>query len=159
MTRPANMNACTVPALFIALTLALGCGLATSQGGAKTKTEKEEVRLDTVLAEGSFEGKERIETSGTYQIGRSGSDLKLVLGEDFQTESGPDLYVVLSPEGPGEATGENVMDGAAVRMDTLDALEGGQTYDLQDGRDLKPFDSVAIQCIQFSHLYGAAELD
>ncbi|MFB6231050.1 MAG: DM13 domain-containing protein [Salinibacter sp.] len=159
MTRSANMNAHTVPTLFLALTFALGCGVVGSQGEAETRTENEEARLDTVLAEGSFEGKEGIETSGTYQIGRSGSDLKLVLGEDFQTETGPDLYVVLSPKRPGEATGENVMDGSAVRVDTLSSLTGKQTYDLQDGRDLKPFDSVAIQCIQFSHLYGAAELD
>lgn len=51
------------------------------------------------------------------------------------------------------------MDGAALRVDSLRSLEGKQTYDLRDDLDLEPFGSVVIQCLKFSHLYGAAEVD
>lgn len=122
-------------------------------------TDERGPRVDTVLAEGPFQGKEGIETAGSYQIERTGTDLKLVLGKDFQTESGPDLFVVLSPKTPGEAAGKNVMEGTALKVDSLRSLEGKQTYDLRDNLDLEPFGSVVIQCIKFSHLYGAAEVD
>lgn len=122
-------------------------------------TDKTEARLDTVLAEGSFEGKEGIETTGTYRIGRTGTDLRLVLQDGFQTEAGPDLYVVLSPQGPEEAAGQNVMNGAALRVDSLRSLSGPQTYDLRDDLQLRRFASVAIQCIEYSHLYGTAGLE
>lgn len=151
------MNTYPASLPLLALVLVLGCGIVGSQD--KAGTEKDGASLDTVLVRGSFQGKEGIKTSGSYRIGRSGPDLKLVLGEDFQTESGPDLHVVLSPKSPGDATGENVTSGAATKVAPLRSLKGQQAYDLQDDLDLKPFDSVAIQCIQFSHLYGVAKLD
>lgn len=151
------MNSSVLPVPLFALILVLGCGLAGSSGEAVS--EEEEAQPDTILAKGSFDGKEGIETSGAYRIERADGDLKLVLAEDFQTESGPDLFVVLSPHSPEETTGENVLDGAAVTVDSLRSLGGRQTYDLRDDLNLEPFDSVAIQCIQYAHLYGAAALD
>lgn len=121
--------------------------------------KKAEARADTVLANGSFEGKEGIATSGSYRIERENGNLQLVLGSDFQTEDGPDLHVVLSPTPSDKATGENVMEETTVTVGALDALEGEQTYDLQDDLALDPLESVAIHCIQFSHLYGVANLN
>lgn len=151
------MYAQTIPATLFVLILSLGCGFTGSQGD--TKPDERNAELDTILAEGSFDGKEGIKTSGAYRIGRVGDDLRLVLGDNFQTESGPDLFVVLSPQSSDEATGENVLDGAAVTVDSLRSLKGQQTYDLRDDLDLSPFGSVAIQCIQYAHLYGTAALD
>lgn len=151
------MNDYTVPLSFLALVFVLGCGFVGSQKEAQV--EDEDARLDTVLVEGTFDGKEGITTSGSYRIGRNGDDLTLVLEDDFQTEDGPDLYVVLSPISPEEATGENVMEGAALKIDSLRSLAGRQTYDLAEEQSLDTFESVAIHCIQFSHLYGVAELD
>ncbi|MFB6273584.1 MAG: DM13 domain-containing protein [Salinibacter sp.] len=153
----ASSNAYTLPVFLLTLMLLLGCGLLGGQ--ENPGTAKDDVRLDTVLVKGTFVGKEGITTTGSYRIGRTGSDLKLVLGEDFRTEKGPDLYVVLSPKTRDEATGENVMEGAAVRVHALRSLKGQQVYDLADDLDLKPFNATAIQCIQFSHLYGAAPLE
>lgn len=131
--------------------------LLAAIGGLPTETEAQtEERV--VLAEGSFEGKEGISTSGTYQIERSGQNLRLVLGESFRTEPGPDLYLVLSSKSPDEATGENVMEGRALKVDSLRSLEGPRSYDLPDDLDLEAFSSVAIQCIKYSHLYGTAKL-
>lgn len=114
--------------------------------------------LDTVWAEGTFEGKEGINTSGTYKIGQSDENLVLELSDDFETESGPDLFVVLSQKEAAEATGANVLEGSAHRVDSLRALTGKQQYDLADTLDLESFHSVAIQCIRYSHLYGIADL-
>lgn len=158
------MNEPTSPAILLALALFFCVGAFGSLGEDLAKTETaltkaEGIPLDTILAEGSFQGKEGIETAGSYRIGRAGTDLKLILQEDFRTETGPDLYVALSPKHPEEAVGENIMEGVALRVDSLRSLRGRQTYDLEDDLDLAPFASVAIQCIQFSHLYGIAELD
>ena len=144
--------------LVLALGLAVGAG-CDAAGQSQTNTSMTSASLDTVITDGMFKGKEQISTSGTYDIGRSGQDLMLRLKEDFQTESGPDLYVALSPKASGKATGNNVMDEPAIRVDSLRALEGAQLYDLPDDLDLTVFNSVAIQCVQFSHLYGVAKLE
>lgn len=147
------------------LLVVLGLGLVAvtgcdSAGQSQTQTEETEstASLDTVMATGTFDGKEGISTSGTYEIGQADEDLILVLTEDFQTETGPDLYVVLSPKEADDATGNNVLAGSAQRIHSLRALSGEQRYDLADDLDVDSFSSVAIQCVQFSHLYGAADL-
>jgi len=157
----ALQKSCLLIFLGLGLAAAVGCDTA---GPSQSQTETDEMKSnappDTVLTTGTFEGKEGISTSGTYEIGYSGEgeDLVLVLDEDFQTESGPDLYLVLSPKGPDEANGDNVLDGSAKRIDSLRSLQGKQRYDSADDLDLGTFNSVAIQCVQFSHLYGVAEL-
>lgn len=146
---------CLLIAVGLGLVAAAGCDTA---GQTQADEMDSSASLDTVMVTGAFEGKEGISTSGTYEIGRSGEDLILAFKESFQTESGPDLYVVLSPKGTEEAAGDNVLDGSAKRIRALRALEGKQRYDLKDDLGLASFNSVAIQCVQFSHLYGVAEL-
>lgn len=97
-------------------------------------------------------------TSGSYRIERSGEDLRLVLSDDFQTDEGPDLHLVLSPTGVAEAENESAMAEGALVVSALRSLAGGQTYDLRDDLELEAFRSVVVHCIEFTHLYGAAEL-
>lgn len=156
-SRPSLQPFCLLVVLGLGLVSVTSCD---SVGQSQTQTDEmgSTASPDTVLATGTFEGKEEISTSGTYEIGRSDEDLVLTLSENFQTQSGPDLYVVLSPKAVDDATGDNVMEGAAQRIDSLHALSGEQHYDLADDLNLESFNSVAIQCVQYSHLYGAADL-
>lgn len=111
------------------------------------------------MAEGSFVNKGGQQTSGSYRIERVGEDLRMVLSEDFRTDEGPDLHILLSPTEVAAAENETAMVEGAEVVAALQALTGAQTYDLQDSLDLEVLHSVAIHCIEFSHLYGAAALE
>jgi hypothetical protein len=126
---------------------------------ATAQPESTQVAPDTVLAMGRFADKGGQQTAGAYRITRTGGDLRLVLADDFATDDGPDLHVVLSPTGAEAASSENATAGGEARVITLlDTLSGAQQYDLPDDLDLRPFQSVLIHCVQYSHLYGAAPL-
>ena len=112
-----------------------------------------------VVAEGSFVDKGGQQTSGSYRIERVREDVRLVLSEDFRTDEGPDLHIVLSPTEVAAAENETAMAEGAKVVAPLQAQTGAQTYDLQDSLDLEALHSVAIHCIEFTHLYGAAALE
>lgn len=111
------------------------------------------------VATGRFVSKGGQETSGTYRIVRTSGDLRLMFTDDFATDDGPDLHVVLTPTEATTASGENVMaDGAALTVAPLGSGSGAQEFDLLDDLDLNRFKAVLIHCVQYSHLYGAAPL-
>jgi hypothetical protein len=146
-----NMNAQLSRIVFVIcliITLA-GC----QQSG---QPQQPEVFVET-LATGSFVDKGGQHTVGSYAIQWVGDDLQLFLSEDFQTDKGPDLHLVLSRTPLESADNDNVMEGAEV-ITPLIALSGAQTYDLPIDLDLSPYSTLLIHCIEFSHLYGAAPL-
>ena len=110
-----------------------------------------------LLAEGQFVNKGGQQTSGTYRLERVGEYRRLLLENDFQTNDGPDLHVVLSPTPVADAGNDNVMDEAAI-IDSVSALQGKQVYYLADSLQVEDYQSVLIHCVEFSHLYGAAAL-
>ena len=115
---------------------------------------------DVVLAQAMFADRGGQATRGTYRIERTASgDLRLVLADDFKTDGGPDLHVVLSPTPFADAGNANALAGGAARIVApLMHTSGGQVYDLPDDLDLAPFRSVLVHCVQFRHLFGAAPL-
>lgn len=129
--------------------------LPTTAVGQETSRDTTAV----VVAEGTFSGKEKMATSGTYHIQKRSGALRLILEGDFQTESGPDLFVVLSSQDPETATGGTIMDEPAVTVDSLRSLSGKQTYHLDENLDLELYQAVAIHCIEYDHLYGTAALN
>ncbi len=111
-----------------------------------------------LFAEGQFVNKGGQETSGTYRLERAGEYRRLLLENDFQTNDGPDLHVVLSPTAVADAGNDNVMEGAAI-IDSVSALQGKQVYYLADSLQIEDYRSVLIHCVEFSHLYGAAAIE
>lgn len=112
---------------------------------------------DTVLARAMFVDKGGQSTDGFYRIERTAAgDLRLVLENDFQTDAGPDLHVLLSPLPVDEAGNGNANGPGARIVAPLMHTSGGQVYDLPDDLPLASFQSVLIHCVQFSHLFGAA---
>lgn len=107
---------------------------------------------------GSFETIDQATpTSGSYSIMDSAGTKILLLHNDFSVAEGPDLHIVLSPKELSTLTNGNAMDGATI-VAPLKSKTGEQRYDLSDTIDLEGFYSLIIHCIEYSHLFGGAEL-
>lgn len=111
-----------------------------------------------VVAEGSFEGRQQHDTSGSYTIERAAGNLSLTFNDDFETVEGPDLWVILSPVDTSSVSDQNVENEGAVVVDTLRSTAGRQTYALRSGVQLDSLRSVAIHCREFEALFGVAPL-
>jgi hypothetical protein len=88
--------------------------------------------------------------SGTVSIVDDGEQVLLVFGDDVSITPGPDLFVYLSPNGPGDDLGEFVSLG------TLTANTGAQAYVLPENFD--DYRTVVIWCRAFSVTFATAEL-
>lgn len=143
--------------LIYLLLAATGCSPADDNTSASTSAQEAPSSGETI-ASGSFVDKGGQKTIGSFVIERDGSDLRLVLTDEFRTDEGPDLHVVLTPTMVAEAGNENTMAGEAHVVGRLAKQAGEQVYDLPDDLNLERYSAVAIHCIKFSHLYGAAPL-
>ncbi len=104
-----------------------------------------------VLRSGMFVDGDAIHRgSGTVSIVDDGEQQLLVFGDDVSITPGPDLFVYLSPNGPGEDLGEFVSLG------TLTSDTGAQAYVLPENAD--DFRTVVIWCRAFSVTFATAEL-
>lgn len=105
----------------------------------------------TVLRSGVFIDGDAIHLgSGTVSIVDDGEQQLLVFGDDVLITPGPDLFVYLSPNGPGEDLGDFVSLG------TLTSAAGAQAYSLpENANDLR---TVVIWCRAFSVTFATAEL-
>lgn len=137
----------------------IGCSRSEVDTSAKNSMDTSATAVEgSVIARGEFVDKGGQHTSGSYTIERIGGDLQLILGDDFRTDEGPDLHVVLTPTMVTDANNDNAMVEGAEIVGAL-ALQGGkQVYDLRDDLRVDQFHSVVIHCIEYSHLYGAASV-
>jgi hypothetical protein len=144
---------------LLAVMLVGGCGGMGNSGNDASASAPDGGRgAATVVVEGDFEGRRRYDTAGAYELERVGGDLSLVLGDDFETEQGPDLWVVLSPVDTSDVTAQNVETEGAVVVDSLRSVSGRQTYALRGGLQVDSLGSVAIHCREFDALFGVAPL-
>jgi hypothetical protein len=144
---------------LLVLALAGGCGGMGSGEDMSAAAPDDGASGTTVVAEGRFEGRRRYDTGGSYTIERAGGDLSLILEDDFGTEQGPDLWVVLSPVDTSRVSAQNVETRGAVVVDSLRAVAGRQTYALRNGTPVDSLASVAIHCREFDALFGVAPLE
>ncbi len=111
-----------------------------------------------ILSTGTFQAIDpSTPTKGTFQIEKTGNDLKLRLLDDFSVKLGPDLHVLLSPQTISSATSQNALNGSYL-VSLLTVFAGAQEFDLPDSLDLAPYSTVLIHCVQYSHLFGGAEI-
>jgi hypothetical protein len=101
-------------------------------------------------------------TQGTAQIIEQGGDRRLELGDDFQTDPGPDLVVVLhrSADVLGASTPPAfpINEGDYIVLEPLQNVVGNQQYPIPADIDLDDYQSAAIWCRQFNATFGAAPL-
>ncbi|MYJ29837.1 MAG: DM13 domain-containing protein, partial [Acidimicrobiaceae bacterium] len=85
-----------------------------------------------------------------------GSGQRFLRFEDFRTDNGPDLNVYLSAAPPDAAAGD--FDDDFVDLGDLKGNVGSQNYEIPAGLDLDHYSTVAIWCVRFGVVFGAAEL-
>ena len=142
---------------MLSLIMAIGCSRSEVDSSAESSTDTSTTAIEgSVIARGQFVDKGGQHTSGSYTIERIGADLQLILGDDFRTDEGPDLHVVLTPTKVADAGNDNAMVEGAEIVGALALQAGKQVYDLRDDLSVEQFHSVVIHCIEYSHLYGAA---
>lgn len=101
-------------------------------------------------------------TTGTVTIEETDGDRVLILGDDFKTDPGPDLTVVLhtSPNilETTEPPAYGLEEGDYLVLDLLESPTGEQTYPIPADVDLDTYQSAAIWCREFNATFGVASL-
>lgn len=153
------MRGSTAAACLVLMALLQGCGGMGSGSTEQMPTDDHRDTLETeTVADGMFVSKAH-ETSGSYEISRTGQDLSLALSQDFRSAEGPDLWVILSPVEVEQATNRNVRTDGATVIDSLSSPSGMQTFDLSNSIRVDSLNSVAIYCIEYQALFGIAALE
>lgn len=102
---------------------------------------------------GTFSGNMGYSVSGTATLEQNGSNLKLILGSDFQASSGPQLGVFLAKNASGGLNTQN-----SLKLGNLLQNSGIQEYAVPAGTDLDEYDYAVIYCIPFNVRFGTAKL-
>jgi hypothetical protein len=117
-------------------------------------TVASKIAADSVLASGNFEKSEH-PTSGVAQIVIQNGKKYLKFDSSFQSDSGPDLFVILhrqdSPKSYGKAD--------YVSLGRLKKVSGQQMYAIPNGVNITKFKSVVIWCKKFNATFGFAPLN
>ena len=93
-------------------------------------------------------------TTGSARIVTEGDARYLELSEEFSTDSGPDLFVLLHRS----ETPESYDESEFVNLGMLEQVSGTQRYRIPDDVDIEDFRSAVIWCRQFDVTFGFAVL-
>ncbi len=103
---------------------------------------------ESLSRSGTFRGLNGYSVEGTATIERTADESMVVFETDFRSQSGPGLFVYISPN----AT--NVSGG--VSLGELKAQSGAQSYPIPANVDPDEFDHVLIYCQPFRVPFGTA---
>lgn len=107
----------------------------------------------SILASGDFQKSEH-PTSGNAQIVMQNGKKYLKFDSSFQSDSGPDLFVVLHRQ----ASPKNYGKADYVNLGRLKKVSGQQMYIIPNGVNIGNFKSVVIWCRKFNATFGFAPL-
>ena len=129
----------------------------TAGAEAETESSQPEVVEPQIIVEaaGSFIDRSH-PTQGSAMVLGDGSGQRFLRFEDFRTDNGPDLNVYLSAAPPDAPAGD--FDNDFVDLGDLKGNVGAQNYEIPAGLDLDHYSTVAIWCVRFGVVFGAAEL-
>lgn len=94
-------------------------------------------------------------TQGQVQIVEEDGARYLEFGQDFQSDSGPALEVILHQ---ANKVNLKVEEGDYVSLGALKAVDGAQRYLIPEDVDLANYQSVAVWCEEFNATFGYAPL-
>ena len=134
-----------------------GSGTAEAEPEAGAEAPQPEVVEPQIIVEaaGSFIDRSH-PTEGSARVLGDGSGQRFLRFEDFRTDNGPDLNVYLSAAPPDAPAGD--FDNDFVDLGDLKGNVGAQNYEIPAGLDLDHYSTVAIWCVRFGVVFGAAEL-
>ena len=129
----------------------------SAEAGAAPETTQPESAEPQIIVEaaGSFIDRSH-PTEGMALVLGDGSGQRFLRLEDFRTDNGPDLNVYLSAAPPDASRGD--FDDDFVDLGDLKGNVGSQNYEIPAGLDLDHYSTVAIWCVRFGVVFGAAEL-
>ena len=105
---------------------------------------------------GSFQGADDFhQGSGTATVYELEDGSNVLRFEDFDVTNGPDLHVLLVPE--GAPTGRDDLTGY-VDLGSLKGNIGNQNYEIPPEIDISDFGSIVIYCEPFHVLFASATL-
>ena len=94
-------------------------------------------------------------TSGQVKIIEEDGARYLEIGEDFQSDRGPALEIILHES---NTVGLQIEKGSYVSLGELKSFNGAQRYLIPDAIDLEQYQSVAVWCEEFNATFGYAPL-
>ena len=149
--------------LYIGIILALAVGVTNSlEAVASSKYQSSLIsrRAEIILAEANIVGEGKFRavehpTQGKVNIIEKDGVRYLELSDNFLTDEGPDLKVILHTADTVEL---KVQEGDYISLGALEAFAGSQKYAIPEDVDLSKYQSVAIWCEQFNATFGYAPL-
>ncbi|MGD1854598.1 MAG: DM13 domain-containing protein [Leptolyngbyaceae cyanobacterium] len=93
-------------------------------------------------------------TAGGATIVEEDGKRYLEFDENFSTETGPDLFVLLHKE----ATPESYSSDKFVNLGDLQSISGSQRYEIPEDIDIEDFASAVIWCREFNVTFGFAAI-
>ncbi len=112
-------------------------------------------RAENVLASGKFVTIGDHTTSGTAEVFQKDNLTYIRLANDFFTQKGPDLKVLLHKQDNPQSYDQ----GDYVLLGNLKNLKGTQVYEIPEGMVLDEYASVVVWCQKFNVTFGAAKLE
>ena len=94
-------------------------------------------------------------TSGQVSIIEEDGVRYLEIGEDFQSDRGPALEIILHKS---DTVGLQIEEGSYVSLGELQSFNGAQRYIIPEAIDLTQYQSVAVWCQEFNATFGYAPL-
>ena len=94
-------------------------------------------------------------TSGQVMVIEEDGTKYLEIGEDFQSDRGPALEIILHKS---DTVGLQIEEGSYVSLGELKSFNGAQRYLIPEAIDLEQYQSVAVWCQEFNATFGYAPL-
>ncbi|MBE9211911.1 DM13 domain-containing protein [Plectonema cf. radiosum LEGE 06105] len=146
-----------VAVLGMVVLLSVGCTNVESQAETQPQVETvaETPATASVQASGTFQDAEH-PTKGTASIITENGKKYIQFDDQFKSDSGPDLFVILHKDDKLPITG--IKEADYVTIAPLKSTSGTQKYEIPENVDLANFKSVAVWCRQFNATFGYAVL-
>ncbi|NET71953.1 MAG: DM13 domain-containing protein [Sphaerospermopsis sp. SIO1G2] len=147
----------TIVILFTVLSVGCTKDVTSTSTSNQTVTENQTesaTQNSTVSNSSSFQTLEH-KTQGKLNVITENGTTYLQFDQSFQTDSGPDLVVVLHR---GDVPSNSLQQKDYVSVARLEKIKGSQRYTVPKNLNLANFKSVGIWCRQFNVTFGYASL-
>ncbi|MEA5598485.1 DM13 domain-containing protein [Rivularia sp. UHCC 0363] len=146
-------------AAILGLVALLSVGCTNVEPNSVTQPQAETVAqtpaTGSVQASGAFIDAEH-PTKGTASIITENGKKYIEFDNQFKSDNGPDLFVILHKDDKLPITG--IKEADYVSIAALKSTNGVQKYEIPENVDVSNFKSVAIWCRKFNATFGYAVL-
>ncbi|MEM7727430.1 MAG: DM13 domain-containing protein [Cyanobacteria bacterium P01_A01_bin.45] len=138
--------------------LSVGCNEQISEQQNNPSPDNNTVATSVsgnVIQSGSFQ-KAEYSIQGSVKVISDNGKNYLEFDQNFQTDSGPDLLVILHRD--ASLPNKGIQEQDYVNIAPLKSTNGTQRYEVPTNVDLTNFKSVAVWCRKFNTTFGFAPL-